>query len=131
MVKKLEVNGKEISDQSKKNDKIKIFFEEAFKCHKVKSFKNLSNILNSIDLTCLTHEQKDFCEFELGGKELLTVLRYIPNNNTPGNDGLSKKFYEAFWHELKDPLLKSIYHVKTYKECSTSQRQSVIKLLEK
>ena len=55
----------------------------------------------------------------------------MPNNKTPGNDGLSKKFYEAFWNELKDPLLKSFYHAKTYKELSISQRQAVIKLLEK
>ena len=55
----------------------------------------------------------------------------MPNNKTPGNDGLSKEFYEAFWNELKDPLLKSFYHAKTYKKFSTSQRQAVIKLLEK
>ena len=30
----LEVNGKEIWDQAKINDEIKIFFEEAFKRHK-------------------------------------------------------------------------------------------------
>ena len=96
-----------------------------------KSFPNLSNILNSIDLPCLTKEQKDFCEIELGEKELLNALKSMPNNKTPGNNGLSKEFYEAFWNELKDPLLKSFYHVKTCKKFSTSQRQAVIKLLEK
>ena len=50
LVRKLEVNGKEICDQAKINDEIKIFFEQAFKSHKGKSFPNLSNILNSIDL---------------------------------------------------------------------------------
>ena len=50
----------------------------------------------------------------------------MPNNKTPGNDGLSKKFYEAFWNELKDPLLKSFYHAKINKEFFTSQRQAVI-----
>ena len=66
LVRKIEVNGKEIFDQAKINDEIKLFFEEAFKCHKDKSFTNLSNILNSIDLPCLTNKQKDFCEIELG-----------------------------------------------------------------
>ena len=55
----------------------------------------------------------------------------MPNNKNPGNIGLSKEFYEAFWNELKDPLLKSFYHAKTCKKFSTSQRQAVIKLLEK
>ena len=56
-----------------------------------------SNILNSIDLHCLTNEQKDFCEIKLGEKELLNTLKSMPNNKTPGNDGLRKEFYEAFW----------------------------------
>ena len=73
MRRKLEVNGKEICDQAKINDEIKIFFEEAFKFLKGKSFTNLSNILYSTDLPCLTNEQKDFCEIELGKNELLTL----------------------------------------------------------
>ena len=67
-VRKLEVNGKDICNQAKINDEIKIFYEEAFKCHNGKSFTNLSKILNSIDLLCLTNKQKDFCEIELGEK---------------------------------------------------------------
>ena len=53
------------------------------------------------------------------------------NDKTPGNDGLSKEFYEAFWNELKDILFKPFYHTKTYKGFPTSQRQALIKLLEK
>ena len=34
----------------------------------------------------------------------------MPNNETPGNGGLIKEFYEAFQKKLKDPLLKSFYH---------------------
>ena len=59
MVRKLEVNGKEICDQAKIYEDIKIFFEQAFKFHKSKSFTNLSNILNSIDLPSLTNKQED------------------------------------------------------------------------
>ena len=131
MVRKLEVNGKEICDLAKINNEIKIFFEQVFKCLKGKSFKNISNILDSIDLPSLTNEQKDFCEIELGEKELCNTLKSVPNIKTPGNDGLSNKFYEAFWNKLKDRLLKSFHHTKTYKGFSTSQRPAVIKLLEK
>ena len=28
----------------------------------------------------------------------------MPNSKTPGNDGLSTDFYEAFWNVLKDPI---------------------------
>ena len=33
---------------------------------------------------------------------LLVALKTIPNNNTPGNDDLSKEFYETFYEEIKD-----------------------------
>ena len=55
----------------------------------------------------------------------------MPNKKNPWNNRLNKEFYEALWNELKDPLLKSLYHTKTYKEFSTSQKQAIIKLLEK
>ena len=66
-----------------------------------------SHILNTtIDLPFLTNEQRDFCQIELGAKQLFNALKSMPNNKTPGNDELSLEFYEAFWNELKHPLLK-------------------------
>ena len=60
LISRLEVNRKEICDQAKINDEIRIFFLKAFKWHKSKSLTHLSNILNSLDLPCLINEQKDF-----------------------------------------------------------------------
>ena len=55
----------------------------------------------------------------------------MPNNKSPGNDGLTKEFYENFWEEIKISLCNSI--TKSYKngELITSQRQTVMKLIEK
>ena len=55
----------------------------------------------------------------------------MPNNKSPGNDGLSKKFYETFWEEIKIPLCNSITKLYQNGQLSTSQRQAVIKLIEK
>ena len=59
-VRKLEVNGKEIFYQANVNGEIKTISEEVFKCNNGKSFTNLSIVLNTIDLPCLSNEQKDF-----------------------------------------------------------------------
>ena len=55
----------------------------------------------------------------------------MPNNKSPGNDSLTKEFYETFWEEIKITLCNSI--TKSYQngELSTSKRQAVIKLIEK
>ena len=55
----------------------------------------------------------------------------MPNNKSPENDGLTKEFYEIFWEEIKIPLCNSITKSYQNRELSISQRQAVIKLIEK
>ena len=51
---------------------------------------------------------------------------------SPGNDALlTKIFCEAFWSEVKTPLLKSFRKSFLSKKLSTSQKQVAIKLIEK
>ena len=52
-------------------------------------------------------------------------------NKPPGNDGLSKEFYEYFWDEIKKSFLASIHKAFLNQELSSSQKQAVIKMLEK
>ena len=55
----------------------------------------------------------------------------MENNKTPGNDGLTKEFYESFWTNIKNTFKNSLRESKTIGSLSISQRQAVIKLLEK
>ena len=55
----------------------------------------------------------------------------MPNNKTPRNDGLSKEFYETFWAKIKDVFLTSLKEAKEIGFLCVSQRQAIIKLLEK
>ena len=45
----------------------------------------------------------------------------MQNNKSPGNDRLTKEFYETFWNERKRKKEAEYF----------SQRQAVIKLIEK
>ena len=47
------------------------------------------------------------------------------------NDSLTKEFYEPFWRELKEQFMDSISQTESSKKLITSQRQAVIKLIEK
>ena len=58
-------------------------------------------------------------------------MKSMKNNKTPGNDGLTKEFYETFWDKLKTPLMESINRDFYTKILSISQRQPAIKLIEK
>ena len=53
------------------------------------------------------------------------------NNKSPGNDGLTKEFYITFWNEINTTFLLAIEKAYLVKQLSTSQKQAVIKLIEK
>ena len=55
----------------------------------------------------------------------------MPNENSPGNDGLTKEFCETFWDDIKGPLTLSFQQALKKGELSTSQKQAVIKLIKK
>ena len=55
----------------------------------------------------------------------------MENNKSPGNDGLTKEFYITFWNEVKVPYLLAIGKAYLVKQLSASQKQAVIKLIEK
>ena len=75
--------------------------------------------------------KKNVCDEEISEQEVILAMKRFGNNKSPGNDGLTKEFYETFWKELKQPLMNSLNYAKVSKKFLTSQRQAVIKLLEK
>ena len=55
----------------------------------------------------------------------------MKNDKSAGQDCLAKEFYETFWEEIKTPFSNSIRKSFLTEELRTSQRQVVIKTIEK
>ena len=87
--------------------------------------------LTLVSIPQLIEDQSKDCEFVLSEKDLLLVLKSMPNNKSPGKDGLTKEFYELFWDDLKYPLISSFKSAFVKGELSNSQKQAVIKQIEK
>ena len=91
----------------------------------------IDNFLQSIDLPKIKeHEQKNL-EQPLSEKEFQSALRNMPNEKSPGNDEFTKEFYETFWDNIKRTLTLSFQQALKKGELSTTQKQAVIKLIEK
>ena len=55
----------------------------------------------------------------------------MKNDKSPGNDRITKEFYELFWDDIKNSLSDSIKKSFISGQLSTSQEQAIVKLLEK
>ena len=55
----------------------------------------------------------------------------MENSKSPGIDGLSKEFFECLWNEIRNPLLPCNHRAFLNQELISSQKQAIIKMLEK
>ena len=105
---KLIVNSQEITHQNKIQNGLLFFYETIFRNTSANTLENCESFLNEVSVPKLNYEDAIICEGDLNKTELLKVLKSMQNNKTPGNDGLTKEFYETFWNEIKNPFVNSI-----------------------
>ena len=55
----------------------------------------------------------------------------MKNDKSPGNDGITKEFYEFFWDDIKNSISYSIKKFFISGALSSSQKQAIIKLIER
>ena len=118
-------------DQNKILNKFQLFYRTFFKSNCTKSYDDCNKFLDKIKTPALTSEKANICEAHLVESELFKSLSSMQDCKSPGNDGLTKEFKKYFWDVVKDPLINSIKEARKKKKLSISQRQAVIKLMEK
>ena len=62
---------------------------------------------------------------------MIQVFKKHANDKSPGNNDLTKEFYETFWGKLKEIFVNSVREAIEIVHLSTSQRQAIAKLIEK
>ena len=108
-------------------NELQLFYRNLFKSNCTKPYDDYKKFLDKIKTPVLTNKKAIICQGDLAEIELFKSLSSMQDCKSPGNDGLTKEFYEYFWNVIKDPLMNS----RKKKKFSISQRQDVIKLIEK
>ena len=111
--------------------KLNTYYSSLYARKSIKTEKECLDYLAAINSPILTNEEHHLCEGQLTPVEVFDALSSMQSNKTPGNDGLSKEFYLAFFDILCPNLLKCLNYAFEVGELSTSQRQAVITLIEK
>ena len=131
VVRKVISNEQEITDISQINNHILQFCQNLFKEKQSTSENRFNSLLNDLNIPSLNSEEMLSCEGNLTEQEIYKSLTSFKHNKSPGNDGLTKEFYCCFWNDINDIFMKSLCESKKLKQLCVSQRQAIIKLLEK
>ena len=90
--------------------------------------KSIFNYLKVINLPKYCIEERKLCELTKKGTK--NLVNKIANNKIPGNDVLTKEFFETLLFEIKNLLLLSFKNGFLTEELGTSEKE-IIKLLGK
>ena len=91
----------------------------------------MPEFLANDNIPTLSGHSKMMCEAILSCDECLEALKMFPYGKAPGNNGLTAEFYKGFWNLLGQQLTDSLNYFFEYGELSTSQKQAIIKLIDK
>ena len=106
---------------------IPIFIQEGL----LHTEKDCSEYLANLNCPILTEDERRACKGMLSQGEIYNSFKDLPANKTPGNDGLSKEFYSAFYDLLGKDLQECYKHSFEKGKLAPSQYQAVIVLIEK
>ena len=90
-------NNKEVTGSNKINKELYNFYNNLFTEKNDVSYATISDYLKNVSIPQLNDEQIRECDDIINENELFQCLKLMPNNKSPGNDGLTKEFYESFW----------------------------------
>ena len=90
-----------------------------------------NQFLNDVDVPIISNDHKKSCEIDISIEELKNSLFTMHKKKTPGSDGLTSEFYMKFWDSIKNTFFCSVKYSFEVGFLSTSQRQAIIKLIEK
>ena len=87
-------NGKEISDQIGVNNELYTFYQKLYRDKLSVTKENAKIFLNSLNVPTMNENHFLECERSLNESDILAALKSMKNEKSPGNDGISKEFYE-------------------------------------
>ena len=118
--------GDRITNQEKILNIQRKFYEKLYSQDSNHTLDKYNNFLQKIAFPIMS---KSICEAKITPDEIKEAISDLPNNKTPGTDGLPVEFYKLFFNEIIDLLSKSFENNFQLGQLSSSQRQGVICLI--
>ena len=131
-IRKLNVNGKEITDAIEILQSEKQYYKNVYSKKQTALNDGIANeFFNNPSILKLSHISQEYCDKPLSIYECRQALDTFENGKSPGNDGLPIEFYKCFWEDIKNILFHCYEECFDKGELSYSQKQAVITLIPK
>ena len=88
-------------------------------------------LFNDIVIPKLKDIEKDLCDKPITIEEISKALKELPNNKTPGSDGLTTEFYKFFWAKIKTTVHKGIIYAFNNSGLSIEQKRGILSIIPK
>ena len=79
----------------------------------------------------ISNDHKIAMEQNITELEILKIIKDLPKNKSPGEDGLPSEFYKVFWVDIKNFLMKSYEYSFINNELSITQKRGLLSLIPK
>ena len=122
-------NGEITEDQTLILNEMENFYTNLYQSSVI---DNPSQFLNEIkNPNEITPEHQIELEKEISEEEIGKIIKKLPRNKTPGEDGLPSEFYQVFWLDIKDHLIQSFKYSFANGELSVTQKRGILSLIPK
>ena len=105
------------------------FYKTLYKSQNLKNMHQ-SDFLTDIN-SRISESSKNYMDSIITKDELGAALKKMPNNKSPGEDGIPVEFYKVFWNVISDDLLDVLQFGLNNGQLAYSQYLAVIILLYK
>ena len=119
-----------VTEQQQILREVKRFYEDLYKSNCIDS-KHIYDYIFSQVVTTLSQDEKQKCEGLMNLAECKKAVLSMKRNKTPGTDGLPIEFYQVFWNEIGETLVRAFNESFQEGKMSNSQRKGLITLIHK
>lgn len=124
-------NGKTVAGTANIQEVQTEFYKNLYTTQNIEENCNAtSEFLRALDAR-ISDEDKVELEKDIEYDEMENVVKKMPNNKSPGLDGLPAEFYKKYWHIIGKDIHAVITYSLDHGEMTTSQKRTGITLLYK
>ena len=125
-------NGDTINKQEEILKEVKNFHSNLYKTHDIIEDKDIQEIFNDLQMSPkLSLEERNKLEGEISDEEILSILKKMKNNKSPGSDGFSVEFFKFFYKDIIVFIRRAINEGYKLGKLSVTQKQGIITCIPK